>query len=292
MVNYTNFIRELIDVEEGNMIDLIWKYLCKTWDYQQYKSVDEYYSRGEEITNEIEVFLNSTFYEIYDIIYEKSTSHRSDLSGANIIMDGMSIREGTLIREELKKRGFKVSLSYSYSSLPSITEEFRKQHSISNFYHVKHGKIDFDYLTEDFIVWITYPDELLHHVEKIITPSEAFEKTKDVLLDVLDRIESSEVKILSDHGYILAERVWAIPNGDAKYIKSIFKNERFVKISEIKPKDLERLKKVPKDLSYVKIGKDWCFMRGRYSLPVGRKSIVHGGLSLMECIVPKLEVKL
>ena len=291
MVDYANLIKEIIEAEDDTIIDVVWKYLCEIWNYQQYSNIKEYYSKGEEKVNKLEMFLNNTFYELYDIIYEKSLNNVLNLSGATIIMDGMSIREGNLLKKELEEKGFKVSFSYSFSSLPSTTEGFRRQHNIVDFHHVRHGKVDFDYLTGNFVIWVTYPDELIHHVEKIVTPSEAFEKTKCVLFEILDRIESDEVKIISDHGYILTERVWAIPKGDAKFIKSIFKNERFANLSEIKPKELERLKKVPKDLSYVKIGKDWCLMRGRYSLPVGKKTIVHGGLSLMECIVPKLEVK-
>jgi hypothetical protein len=107
-------------------------------------------------------------------------------------------------------------------------------------------------------------------------------------------VEGGDVTIASDHGYIMVNSVWALAGGDRKFLKEqVFGSSRYVKITEAEQKDLERLRRLPTDTSYVLIDDNYCYVRGRYFWPIEGygKVVAHGGLSLMECIVPQIKVR-
>ena len=297
----SDVLMELIEKED--VIDVIWHLLNAIWKPEN--NITEYYRKGEESTNETERTLRDIFFEIYDLLYEKIHESRPDLKYPLIVMDGLSVREGNLIREILKQKGYAiVDYTYTFSFLPSVTEEFsRAVFNAPNpsaikgdfrYERVMYGRVPFNSLSEEkSVVWVNYPDYLLHHAGKIMSPEESFERTLDALLEVLKRFETERVTITSDHGYIFVDRVWHVSEVDARFLRSIFKGERFAFISDIEEGKVEKLKRIPKELSWVLKGDSYYVIKGRYAYPVGGSRIVtHGGISLMECILPLIEVKL
>ncbi len=277
-------------VESDDPIKETWKILVDLWDTSFSGGA---YFRQEDTISEFEWELNNTFFEIYDYLYEQMAKFPFKLENPIVIIDGMSIREGNLLFKDLEKCYNIVDYSYGFSALPSTTERFRNILGVK-YTEVKSGKvpsgIDFR-----LPVWVSYPDEILHHAARIIPPPEAYNKTKQVLLEILSMVEGVTVTITSDHGYIMVDSVWALGAGDRRFLKErIFGSSRYVEISRFGQKDLERLRELPKDASYVLIDDNYCYVRGRYFWPIEGygKVVVHGGLSLMECIVPRIEVKL
>ena len=282
------YIRRL--VESDDPITETWKILVDLWNTS---SSGEAYFRQEDTVSEFEQELSNVFFEIYDYLYKQIAKSHFKIENPLIIVDGMSIREGNLLIKDLKENGYEVfDYSYGFSALPSTTERFR---GITNFKYteVKSGKVPSE-IDFGLPVWISYPDEILHHAAKIVPPPEAYNKTKQLLLEVIKTIEGANVTITSDHGYIMVNSVWALAGGDRKFLKErVFGSRRYVEIAQAEQKDLERLRGLPTDARYVLIDDNYCYVRGRYFWPIEGygKVVAHGGLSLMECIVPRIKVK-
>jgi hypothetical protein len=147
----------------------------------------------------------------------------------------------------------------------------------------------------DVLVWISYPDELLHKVRgDAVTPQEAFDKTAGVLLATLDGLEADEFLVTSDHGYLYVENAtlfWSAGQ-DAKVLRQLFGGQRAVPVGEVGP-EFDKLRQVPKSRTYALFDDEGCYVRGRYhwSVQGPASDIAHGGLSLMECLVPVMRLR-
>lgn len=161
------------------------------------------------------------------------------------------------------------------------------------YHYVGHGDIGFNFIeNEEFLVWISFPDEILHKAGSFLPPEEAYKKTKSLLLKILDRTDANHITIMADHGYIIKKYSWSVDKEDRDFLKSVFDSKRYSKLTNLPEDKKEGIEKLPKDLSYFFKGKDYLFLRGRYRWSFrGRSVITHGGLSLMECLTPLLEVK-
>ena len=287
-MTWKQYVNALIEIE--NPIDEIWRILTEIW-----KPEDdlESYFKHERLASAFESWLNSVFYEVYDLIHRNAriTPHR--LSLPIIILDGMSIREGNLLINDLESRGFKIlKYTYGFSSLPSITESFRGSLNLKEFVGIEHGKPPSD-LDFRLPIWISFPDEILHHAGELIPPDEAYERTRSIIFHVLDRFDGNVITITSDHGYILLDEIWGVGDADRKFLRSIYGSKRFVKRRDLSEDTFAKLRAMPKDRSYVFIDDEYCYVKGRYYWPVSGygHAAIHGGLSIMECLVPLIEVR-
>ena len=281
-----DYIKRLI--ESDDPIEETWKILIELW------RVDEpEYFRQEDVVSNFEWQLNRIFFEIYDYLKEQCERVTLKFTMPLIIMDGMSIREASLLTKDLKEEGYEVvEYGYTFSAIPSTTERFREKLRME-YIQVMSGKIPPE-LDFEKPVWVSYPDEILHHAARILPPARAYEETKKVLFKILKLAKGNEVTIISDHGYIMTDFLWPLPKEDARFLKEeVFGSNRYVELERVDPKTIERLKKLPRDLQYIAISGGYCCVRGRYFWPVSGygKLTIHGGLSLMECIVPKIRVR-
>jgi len=284
------YIKRLVECD--NPVEEVWRIMVELWDARA-PNHEEYFKQ-EDVVSEFERELYATFFEIYDYLLEEIEKSRFEIEPPIIVMDGMSFREANLLVKDLKEKGINVAeYSYRLSALPSTTERFREKAGVK-FVEVKSGKIPSE-LSFDVPIWVSYPDEILHHAAPIHPPHEAYEITRQLLLKILRNAKRGEITIISDHGYILIDGVWPLAKDDRKFLKErVFGSSRYVKVAELEQSVLEKLRSLPKDLQYVAVGGDYCCVRGRYFWPIEGygKVVVHGGLSLMECIVPYIKVKL
>ena len=278
-------------VEADDPILEVWNILVELWDAD--RNVRSYF-RLEEVASEFERDLNSVFFEFYDYLHRRIRSATFKFSLPLIIIDGMSIREGNLLIRDLKREGYDI-LEYScgFSALPSNTTSFREAVNI-RFREVRSGKIPSD-LDFGLPVWISYPDEILHHAARILPPEKAYGMTRECIFKVLGMVGRGEVvTLVSDHGYIMVDYVWSLASGDRRFLKEkVFGSQRFVRVDEVDDSALRKLRSLPRDRSYVFVDDNYCYVRGRYFWPIrgyGRV-VAHGGLSLMECMVPKIRVR-
>ena len=283
-----NYVKRLVECEDP--IEEVWKILVDLWKLNA--DINAYF-RQEERASEFENMLNNTFFEIYGYLYKRITLTLPTFQAPLIIVDGLSIREGNLLLKDLEKSGYEVTeYGYAFSSLPSTTQRFRSLFNVK-YIEIRSGKIPSEI---DFSkpIWISFPDEILHHAE-FVQPPEAYERTKNVLFKVLKMLNHTVVTITSDHGYIMTDYVWPLAGSDRKIMKEkVFGSNRYAEISKIDEKVLERLKELPPDVSYLFMDNQFCYVRGRYFWPISGygRAVAHGGLSLMECIVPKFKVKI
>jgi len=278
-------------VESKDPVDKIWEILLDIW--KPVEDLKEYF-RKESCESNFEFELNNVFFEIYRYLHDRISKASRRFQPPLIIVDGMSIREGNLLVRDLKSRGYKVlSYTYGFSALPSDTPSFRRIFHCS-YIEVRSGEVP-PIINPDVPVWISYPDEILHHAAGVVKPPEAYERTRNVVLRVLDRItESCILTITSDHGYIMVDTRWPMSPEAEKFLKSIFGGSRFLRLEEIEERMIKRLRKIPEEKSYVFMDNEYCYVKGRYFWHISgyRKVISHGGLSLMECIVPVITVEI
>jgi len=282
-------VKKLIESEDP--IYQVWEMLINDiWKPEE--NIEEYFDREEE-AKRFEKELNTIFFEIYRYLYENIHKASTKYNLPLIIVDGLSIREGNLLVRDLRSEGYKVTkYSYTFSALPSTTQSFRNIFN-TKYVEIRSGKIPYE-INFNVPIWISYPDQILHHAGEIIPPHEAYEKTKNLILEVLSKVESDEVTIISDHGYIMLNYVWPVAEKDRRFLRSVFGARRFIKNEEVEKGKIKKLMRIPEDKNYVFIDENYCYIKGRYFWPVGgyMSNIIHGGLSLMECIVPLIKIKM
>lgn len=294
-----NFIKSLI--EEDNPIPYIWQNLWGIWLRHINGNLKDYYYRGEEEAFLFEDFLLKTYDEFFTkklpgaCLTVLSPFKNVTDDPCFIVMDGMSVREGALIFKALQKEGFAPKVNYSFSSIPSDTQSFREKiksdlAGSGKFVEINNPK-KIRISGEEKYIWSYFPDVMLDRIQvghTVISDLESMYKTTEkIIFELLSKIRSKKIIILSDHGYIRSEPgfSFSVPEGSKKKLKEHFGSSRFIAMDKA---DLSALV----DKGYVVEFSGYYLVKSRYVWPVpGKYSIyLHGGVSLMECFVPVIEV--
>jgi hypothetical protein len=305
--------RDLIAADDP--LAVLFAALNQVWQGDDVHDVNAFFTRCERETNRLERFVLETFFDVYDLLLARVRQGRArsrfeGTTGPIIILDGCSIREANLLTGRLQEAGYQVAdYRYALSEVPSGTMAFnrnvfgtarvaslrqwRKYQVVS----IESGQLPALFPVEpEVLVWISFPDELLHKVRgEAVTPQEAFDKTAKALLDTLDGLEASEFLVTSDHGYLYVENAtlfWKASGGDEKVLRQLFGGRRAVPAGDVGPQ-FDSLRQVPKSRTYALFDDEGCYVRGRYhwSVQGPAPDIAHGGLSLMECLVPMMRVR-
>ena len=295
-----DFITSLITCD--NPVPYVWECLLNIWLNHANGDLKEYYYRGEEEAFLFEDFLLKTYDELFTKVLpraclnEPSPFRKETSDVCFILMDGMSIREGVLIFNALQKQGLAPKMSHFLSAIPSDTQSFR-------------GKIKSDLSGKDKFVeinnpkkirispdvryiWSYFPDVLLDKIQighTVISDLEnMYKTTEEIVFEVLERIESKKVIILSDHGYIRLEPgfSFSVPDSTKKRLRETFGSSRYTPMGKCDITDLVQAGFVVDFAGYY-------LVKSRYIWPMpGKYNIyLHGGISLMECFVPVIEVE-
>ena len=305
--------RELIIADDP--LAVLFAALNQVWQADDVDDVNAFFTKRERETNRLERFVLETFFDVYDLLLARvrQERERSRFGGANgpiIILDGCSIREANLLIGRLQEAGYQVAdYSYALSEVPSSTMAFNRsafgtarvaslqQWRQYQVVSIESGKTPILFPTaSDVLVWISYPDELLHKVRgEAVTPQEAFDKMVKVLLATLDGLEADEFLVTSDHGYLYVENAmlfWKASRGDEKVLRQLFSGQRAVPVGDMGPQ-FDSLRQVPKPRTYALFDDEGCYVRGRYhwSVQGPAPDIAHGGISLMECLVPVMRIR-
>lgn len=304
--------RDLITADDP--LAVLFVALNQVWQADDVNDVNAFFIRGERETNRLERFVLETFFDVYDLLLARSRQERGQsrfegTRGPIIILDGGSIREANLLMERLKRAGYQVAdYGYALSEVPSGTVTFNRnvfgtarvaglrQWRQYQVVSIESGKLPALFpAASDVLVWISYPDELLHKVRgEALTPQEAFDKTAGVLLATLDGLETDEFLVTSDHGYLYVENAtlfWSAGR-DEKVLRQLLGGRRAVPVGELGT-EFDKLRQVPRSRTYALFDDEGCYVRGRYhwSVQGPASDITHGGLSLMECLVPVMKVR-
>jgi len=304
--------RDLITADDP--LAVLFTALNQVWQADDVDDVNAFFIRCERETNRLERFVLDTFFDVYGLLLARICQGRGQsrfegTTGPIIILDGCSIREANLLTGRLQEAGYQVAeYGYALSEVPSGTMAFNqsvfgtarvaslcqwRQYKVIS---IESGQLPALFPVErDVLVWISYPDELLHKVRgEAVTPQEAFDKTAKVLLDTLDGLEADESLVTSDHGYLYVENAtlfWSAGQ-DTKVLRQLFGGQRTVPVGEVGP-EFDKLRQVPRSRTYALFDDEGCYVRGRYhwSVQGPASDIAHGGISLMECLVPVMRIR-
>lgn len=295
-----DFITSLIKYD--NPIPLVWENLLNIWLSKADDNLEEYYYQGEEDASSFEDFLLKTYDEFFTRVLPKacwnepSPFQKEDPETCFIVMDGMSIREGVLIFKTIQRQGIVSRIDYSLSAIPSDTQSFREKIKPDLSGKEKFVEIsnpgDIRISEQERYIWSYFPDVMLDKIQAghaVISNLENMYKTLEkIILVVLEKIKSKKIIILSDHGYIRSESGFAFSVSDyqKKKLKEAFGGSRYITMDKADLSDLVSMGLVI-DFS------GFYLVKSRYIWPVpGKYNIyLHGGVSLMECFVPVIEVE-
>ncbi len=305
-------------VAAGDPLTVLYEALVALWRTTDgVDDVNGFFREREAATNRLERFVHNTYFEVYDILLERIRAEErahyfTPGEGPVVLLDGMSIREASLLPARLSQHGYTVeAMDFALSEAPSSTQAFTRRvfdtHSITTLktwngfqvVPIRSGEVPAVLPAgADVLVWLSYPDELLHKVKgKTLTPVEALDKTVTALMDVLGKLEGSCFRLLSDHGYVYAPSarfIWKAPRGDEKVLRRLFGGGRWVAAGEMTDPAFDKLRAIPPQRAYALFDEQGCYIRGRYGWSTqgsGQGDVDHYGLSLMECLTPRLTVR-
>jgi len=293
----TDFMTKVI--KSNNPVSLLGERLSEIWLNMAEKDneIGDYYYKGEEEVRDFEEFILKSYWEFYDWL-AKACLEEKDIfqlypDSTIVVMDGMSIRESALLYKSLESKGYNVKHDFNFSAIPSDTELFREKikKPISGFLQINNSK-NIRLAGDERYIWSYFPDVMLDKIKTghtvISSLEEMYKIVEKIVLEILSKLKSGRIIITSDHGYVRTEAGFVFPvSEEAKgKFQQIFGSKRYVEMDSIDVEDL-------KNEGYVKEFNGYYLVKSRYLWPVpGRYSIyIHGGLSLMECFVPVVEVK-
>jgi len=291
-------LKELI--ESDDPIEAVWEALWDIW-WPPADDPSEHYEHDREWAS---VELERTLVDIYWEFYANELPWRcvNDAAieipdeGTFLVMDAMSVREASLFAAALEQEGFEVDVSYSYSTVPSETTPYKERVGYSNLdREYPSGTVrdlDPSLSGDERLVWSRYPDALLENIQEgkteLSSVEEAYENSLDVFLSILDQLDADRIVVGSDHGYVREESGYsfAISDSEKNRLRDTFDGHRFAGVDEADGDDLvEDRMAVEADGYYMPVGRYTWPVRGKYSI------YQHGGMSLMECLTPRLEVR-
>lgn len=297
---YSKFIKSII--EDDNPIPCICQNLFDIWLNHADKNLQDYYYKGEQDSFTFEKFLLKTYDEFFSkelpraCVNSLSPFKCASEDTCFIVMDAMSIREGIFLYRALCKKGFTTKISYSLSSIPSDTlsfrEKIRSELSVyPKFFPINNHKKVLISGNENYI-WSQFPDVMLDKIRvgrTIISDiEEMYEITEKIVFGLIKQTNFKKIIILSDHSYIRSESgfPFSVSEKAKKPLRELFGNSRFIPM---------RKNSISEHIfpDFVIDCAGYYLVKSRYIWPMAGKYNIylHGGVSLMECIVPVIEVE-
>ena len=292
---------------DGRTFDSVFEILKRIWEPSG-KSLSAHYRNGEVSTNKFEQTLLELYPHLYDELLEqcKKKNVAEKVRGKNkfclLIMDSLSLREAILLENDFKEE-YDIQLNYSFSSLPSETESFKKRvfgrSNISQWSNPEFKYIhDLSKLTtlpksDKLTIWTQVPDNKIHHSRsghsEPWTMDDIYPDIKQLVHEILKTCRHDEVVITSDHGYVdlTASCFWPLDDWSKTALRNQFKDRWKKKENNW---ELEQLY----DNGFIRYAGDNYIVQGRYSWTTGRGKVNtrrHGGLTLMECMTPMLQIR-
>jgi hypothetical protein len=231
-----------------------------------------------------------------------------------VVFDGLSVREGCFLSEQLQRQGYQIEIGYTFATLPAETSTFCQKHFGLSSAKALGGReingfsaayaADETHVAEELprgeggLLWIGIPDPLMEAGKKgtktILEPLEAWRRTWQAMTTVLEGAGRREVWVTSDHGYIYrgpryTDRFWSLGKMQAgKQLKELFGGGRYKANLELDEEQATALR----DYVWPRPG-GGCAVKGRWLWPKPGQTgaILHEGLSLVECLVPMLRIK-
>ncbi len=296
-------------VKADDPVAIVFRWLVELWDAASVDDVllNDYYDEREKATRYLTWTLEQVYGEFLTGVLLPQVDSRqvaellAQPRHALVLMDSLSLREASLLKQRLPAHGYEVlALDYAFSEIPSETEAFCQRYWGVNapsavndprFVYIRADAPPLDELRrEQLIVWGTYPDWFWRHAHsgrtEHIPPADIYLKTEAMLVSILERIRGhDEIVISSDHGYlsVKAGMAWPTPQPYYGYLKGVM-GARTAPVS-----DSEEARALL-EKGMIVVHEDHFLVKGRYTGDFGGVYL-HRGLSLMECLTPWLVVQ-
>jgi hypothetical protein len=239
-------------------------------------------------------------------------------SKAVLILDALSLREAPWLVHEAPKRGYKIErATATASALPSDTTSFAKELGIPQRSSLSAGQVASLKLPgaatalfaqpwiecaetlpnhPNLFVWHEWPDSLMHDLSgpgpglRQLAEDAKTVLTGDDFWKFINRVAMGRrLVITADHGYAASGQFSDVLDQQQKeYFQKVFGAERFIASAEKAASNWLP----PVDLPLTTARGDYRFVLGRraWSVQGGRKNLSHGGISLLEVVVPFIEL--
>jgi hypothetical protein len=290
-------------LHEENVLDGVFECLRRIWNNPTALS-DRHIAESEYKTRVLEYELAKLYPSLYDDLIDGMGNHpvRDIETGCGVIMDALSFREGFRLEQELSnEHDWTVSFSWApIERLPSETQficrEWFDAQSPSAV-----SREDFQYIgdqdvpqlpsTDPAFVWTRHPDQRLEGALKgnysMEEVENIYEGAKDLLEGVIQESVHTDFLVTSDHGYVnhLGNSPYSMTDEEEESLSSKF-NSRFREIGN------GQSFRVLENANVIKRSGGHYVVRGHYKWTKrgATKKIMHGGLSLPECMTPVLRI--
>jgi hypothetical protein len=298
--------------------------LDEVWSEAAYRSqpARQYLETGEKTVNELEEVVAAAAGRIYDELLQPPPPQRdlraflaSGTPSAAVVFDGLSLREVPLVKRLAAESGLRtVEEGWSLAAAPSETVDFiaarlgvgaigpsqlpacralRDQGIAASYLDQVNQRRALDRAAQAVLVWSAFPD--YRYKERDARFPELFENLHNMLTTawqnsvqvIVQDAPGRRLLITSDHGYVFfgSGCSFAWDNAETAPLAAYFGGERSARLDEKpNPPQHRGLAVLP--------GRGVAMIRGRVQThPRGegaRKLYKHGGLSLMEMLVPWL----
>jgi hypothetical protein len=265
---------------------------------------DRNLTESEYQTRRLEYELTSLYPSLYDDLIEQMGDHPlTELdSGCGVIMDALSLREGFRLEQELADdHDWDVSLSWApIEGLPSETQficrewfDAQSPSAVSQENYRFIGDMDVPQLpsSDPAYIWTRHPDQRL---EGALKGNYSTEEVEDIYEDVRSLLETivhesvhKEFLVTSDHGYVnhLGNSPYSLSDEQEEAVSKKFSG-RFREVANGSAYQLLE------EANVIKREGGHYMIRGHHSWTKrgATKKIMHGGLSLPECMTPVLRI--
>lgn len=311
------FLKALIEADDP--LTVVWERMLMLCQVEAYPDdVVAYYNERETRLSQFEGALSHGYFEIYDLLLDRATQQddgyvRRRLQGESVVIiaDSLSVREVGLLRQRLEKHGWQVETAgFAVAPFPTLTESLSDKllgtnpasgKDTAHFryrYAAGPGEVPNLPVDEPTLVWLRLPDKALEQVTiaQARTVADAFRVTVEALTRLLKQAASRPVFITSDHGYLYAtspSHYWEMPKGIEDAARKVFPREsRAQPLSQEGARELRHQEGI--EQRHFVATNTHVGMRGRYwwaGAGPNDRCTGHGGLSLVECLVPLLTAR-
>ena len=250
----------------------------------------------------LERTLSSQYPDLYPNLVSRvgtGFNPREMTEGCCVISDALSLREAFQLERDLEEeQGWEVEFDWSVCpALPTGTEYSTRawfgSHAPSAV-----NRDDYAYVggenvrvpnTNPAYVWMRFPDERLHDAVEgrhVVEPvADVYERAKGILTRVVEQTTHDSVVVTSDHGY--ANFAGRNPYNLSEESRAVFEEKfdgRYREVVNSHPlRELE-------EQGYTIRSDGYYLVAGHYDWGSRQSKITHGGVSLLECLIPVLRI--
>lgn len=312
------FVQRLLAAADP--LEVIWEEALALWRVESLPvDLVDFYNRQEEALSRLEEMLYHGYFEVYDLLLEQARQQddgyvreRLHSDTVVIIADSLSLREPALLSLWLEERGWEARLEgFAVAPFPTMTESLSDKllgtnpasgRDTADFaYRYVTGPEQIPALPADrpTLVWLRLPDTELEKitVAQAATVADAFNKMAQTLVRLLEGTGDCQVFLTSDHGYLYAHssaHYWLLPTDVEQAVRKVFSREsRSQPLTKEGAKDLRHYESRTPESRYFAFSRNHVGLRGRYwwaSESSNARCTAHGGLSLVETLVPVLSI--